>query len=94
MEKKHVEGDTRLNLFLYTLSTCIWCKKTKALLNELKVGYDYIDVDLLDEREKDSALEELKKWNPKCTFPSLVVNNKECIIGYDEKRIREVLSNE
>ncbi len=94
MEKRHVEGDTRFNLFLYTLSTCIWCKKTKALLNELKVRYDYIDVDLLDEREKDTALEELKKWNPRCTFPSLVVNNKECIIGYDEKRIREVLSSE
>ncbi|HOP87025.1 MAG TPA: glutaredoxin family protein [Syntrophorhabdaceae bacterium] len=93
MEKKHVDGEKKLNLLLFALSTCIWCKKTKALLNELKAEYDYIDVDLLEAKEKDNALEELKRWNPNCTFPSLVIDNKECIIGYDEKRIKEILKS-
>ncbi len=76
---------------MYGLSTCGWCKKTKAFLKEMDVGYEYIDVDLLEGRERDETLEELRRFNPRCSFPSLVVNNSECIVGYDEDRMREVL---
>jgi glutaredoxin len=33
-------------------------------------------------------MEALKQHNPKCTFPTLVVNDKKCIIGYAEEEIR------
>ena len=48
----HQEGDHRGKVLLFTLSTCVWCRKTKRLLEELKVAYDYIDVDLLEENEQ------------------------------------------
>jgi glutaredoxin-like protein NrdH len=32
---------------VYTLSTCGWCKKMKALLKKLDVEYEYEDIDLL-----------------------------------------------
>ena len=76
---------------LFTLSTCIWCKKTKALLKDLDVAYEYVDVDLLQAEEKEKALAELKRFNPLCSFPSLVVNDSTCIIGYDEQKIKEAL---
>jgi len=88
---QHVDGEEGGSLVLYTLSTCIWCKMTKKLLQTLNVGYDYVDVDLLKDDERTAALETLKRYNPKCSFPSLVVEGETCIIGFDEPRIREAL---
>jgi glutaredoxin-like protein NrdH len=87
----HVEGKSGRQLVLYTLSTCIWCKKTKELLHELNVGYDHVEVDLLSPEEKDKAMEEIKKFNPRCSFPSLVVDGKDCIVGFDEQKIKEAV---
>lgn len=91
MAMKHIDGDDKVKLSLYTLSTCIWCKMTKKLLNDLGVGYDYVDMDSLEGEEKGKALKELKRWNPKCSFPSLVINDETCIVGYDDKKIREAI---
>jgi glutaredoxin-like protein NrdH len=88
---EHVDGENKANLILYALSTCVWCKKTKAFLNDLRVGYDYVNVDELVGEERDRALAGLQRWNPKCSFPSLVVNSDTCVVGYDEKKIREAL---
>lgn len=88
---QHVDGEEGGSLVLYTLSTCIWCKMTKTLLQTLNIGYDYVDVDLLKDDERTAALETLKRYNPKCSFPSLVVEGETCIIGFDEPRIREAL---
>jgi len=86
-----VEGSNRGQVRLFTLSTCIWCKKTKALLNEMDVRYEYIDLDLVEGSQRDQALEELKRFNPRCSFPSLVVGEDRCIVGFKEEEIREVL---
>jgi glutaredoxin len=91
MIMKHIDGDDKVKLSLYTLSTCIWCKMTKKLFNDLGVGYDYVDMDSLEGEEKEKTLEDLKRWNPKCSFPSLVINNETCIVGYDDKRIKEAI---
>lgn len=88
----HVAGKDKGSIKLFALSTCVWCKKTKKLLNELGVAYDYADVDLLDVNEAEAAQAEIKKWNPPCSFPTMVINNKKCIIGYDEGKINQELS--
>jgi glutaredoxin len=90
MQMNRVEGNDHGPIRLFTLSTCVWCKKTKALLQDLNVGYEYVDVDLLNSVEKDDVLDELRTFNPLCSFPSLVVNN-DCIVGYQEEKIREAL---
>jgi glutaredoxin-like protein NrdH len=91
MDMKHVDGEKRSDLVLYALSTCVWCKKTKAFLSDLRVGYDYVNVDELAGQEREQALAELQRWNPKCSFPSLVVNSETCVVGYDEEKIKEAL---
>ena len=60
MEVKRVEGKNKGEVILYALSTCVWCKKTKKLLNELGVEYSYIDVDLLNDKERATIEEEVK----------------------------------
>jgi len=94
MEMNRIDGKNRGEITLFTLSTCIWCKKMKALLQEMAVAYQFVDVDLLDGAEKEKALEELKRFNPLCSFPSLVVNNSTCIVGFDETKIKETLKGE
>jgi len=89
MAMEHVDGSNRGNIIIYTLSTCVWCKKTKAFLQDLGVGYDYVDVDALKGEERQKTIEEIKRWNPSCSFPSIVINGEKCIVGYDEKKIRE-----
>jgi glutaredoxin len=90
LEVEHIEGENKGKIMLYALSTCGWCRKTKELLEELGVSYDYIYVDLLENEDKDTAMDEVKKWNPRCSFPTIVINDK-CIVGFKEDEIREAL---
>jgi glutaredoxin len=76
---------------LYALSTCGWCKRTKALLEELGVEYDFTDVDLLKGEEQAETLRIIKEFNTTGNFPTLIIDDKKCIIGYQESDIREAL---
>ena len=87
----HVEGTDHGQVQLFTLSTCIWCKKTKEFLAQMNVGYDYVEVDRLEGEDREKTMDELKRWNPSCSFPSLVVNNSACVVGYDVEKIKEAL---
>jgi len=73
---------------LYAISTCVWCKKVKRLLNSMNVDYNYVDVDLLNEEDKERAEEEVKKWNPLCSFPTLVINDEKSITGFNEEEMK------
>lgn len=90
MDFTHVEGKDKGKITLYALSTCIWCKKTKELLSELGVGYDYIYVDLVDKADRPKVLDEVQKYSPDRSFPTLVIGDKG-IVGFREKEIREAL---
>ena len=85
----HVDGKKKGKVMLYALSTCGWCKKTKSLLNELGVAYDYIDVDLLRGSEQTAVIVEVKRHNPDCNFPTMVINDLKCIVGFKEDDIRQ-----
>ncbi len=91
MEVKHVEGKNVGKILLYALSTCVWCKKTKRFLNNLGIDYSYIDVDLLEEKEKEKIKKEVKRWNPQCSYPTLVINDDKCIVGYKKEKIKELI---
>ena len=77
----------------YFISTCGWCKKTKRLLDDNNVEYEYDYVDLLSGSEKARALAEVSEYNPGKSFPTVVVSNgdKQVVIGFKESRLREVL---
>ena len=92
MQMKHVKGKNKGDIILYGLSTCVWCKKTKKLLDRLGCDYNYIYVDQLEQTDKEETLNKIKKWNPRRSFPTLVINNEKCIVGYKEDEIREALN--
>jgi glutaredoxin-like protein NrdH len=75
---------------MYSLSTCGHCKATKKFLNECQVEYEFTDVDLLEGEERAAILEDVKRWNPNCSFPTIIIGGK-VIVGYKEDEIREAL---
>ena len=75
---------------LYSLSTCSHCKSTKKLLNDCTVVYEFVDVDLLEGEERQAILEDVRKFNPKCSFPTIIIGDK-VIVGFKEKEIKEAL---
>jgi glutaredoxin len=91
MAIEHVDGKDRGKIMLYALSTCGWCAKTKDLLRELGVAFDYTYVDLLEGKEQDDAMTMVEKFNPHGSFPTLVIGDRKSIIGFREQEIREAL---
>lgn len=75
---------------IYTLSTCSHCKATKKFLDGCAVTYEFTDVDLLSGHELTLMLEDVKKFNPLCTFPTVIIGDR-VIIGFHEEAIREAL---
>ncbi len=75
---------------IFTLSTCSHCKATKKLLNDCAIKFEFEDVDLLEGDERKVILEEVKKWNPKCSFPTIIIGGK-VIVGFKEDEIKEAL---
>lgn len=91
MKMERVKGKKKGDIKLYALSTCGWCRKTRDLLNELGVEYDYSYVDLASEEEKDNLMDEVRKWNPGCSFPTIVLDNKTCIVGFQPDELKSRL---
>lgn len=87
----HVSGIDRGKVVMYGLSTCVWCNKTKKLLTDLGVDFDFIYVDKLDGEEEDQAIEELRRFNTSASFPTTIINGEKAIVGFKEKQIREAL---
>jgi glutaredoxin len=75
---------------IHSLSTCSHCKSTKKLLADCTVKYDFVDVDLLDGDERKAILADVKKFNPKCSFPTIIIGNT-VVVGYKENEIKEAL---
>lgn len=88
---EHVEGTKKGEVVLYALSTCQWCRKTRGLLGSIKVDYYYVYVDLIAGKDQEKIIEEIKRFNPACSFPTLVIDGKDTIVGFDEEKIRERL---
>jgi glutaredoxin-like protein NrdH len=78
---------------LYTLSTCSHCKSTKRFLDQCTVAYEFIDVDLLEGSERQLILEDVRKLNPRCTFPTIIIGDT-VIVGFDEAKIKDALGME
>ena len=92
VEKSKVTGSkSRRRIMLFALSTCIWCRKTRNLLDSLDVSYEYIYVDQISGREKAEVMKEVAAFNPGVTFPTVVIDGDVIIIGFKEEQIKEAL---
>ncbi len=75
---------------IYTLSTCIHCKRAKELLTDKNINFECIDVDLLEGDEKEEAMKELDKVVSKRLFPTIIIGDT-VIQGFKEIEIKKAL---
>ena len=80
----------KIKPMLYTLSTCVHCKATKRFFKSHGIEYDYIDVDQLDETEKDDIRSEMMRLSGTYRFPTIVIGDT-VIVGFFEDKIRAAL---
>jgi glutaredoxin-like protein NrdH len=91
----HVEGRDFGDIRLYAISTCGHCRETREYLEGSGVSFEYLYVDLLGEDEMQEIYSEVLVFNPRGSFPTLVFENGEVIVGSRLDRIGEALrSNE
>ena len=75
---------------IFSLSTCSHCKATKKFIDGCTIKYEFVDVDLLKGDERKAIIEDVKKFNPRCSFPTIIIGDK-VIVGFKEKEIKEAL---
>ncbi len=77
---------------LYALSTCIHCRHAKEYLDEQGIEYDPVYVDKLAGEERQNTINEMKKYNPKASFPTIVINDGgQVVVGFFKERLDEAL---
>lgn len=88
----HVEGNhTEHDVLLYALSTCIWCRKTRQLLEAESVAFSFIYVDLVDNEERSAIRKHIREFSDRMAFPTLIIDNQDCIVGFKPDAIKERL---
>jgi glutaredoxin-like protein NrdH len=92
MKTTRVPGKNKKHkVLIYALSTCAWCKKTKQLMNDNNIEYEYIDIDLCNSKEQEEIKKDITKRGGSIGFPCIIIDNKKLITGFREDKIREAL---
>lgn len=75
---------------LYTLSTCSHCNRTKRFFTENGIAVEFTDVDLLNGEERERVMDEVRKLNPDCSFPTICIGDF-IVVGFNEEKLRKAL---
>ncbi len=87
-----VDGDKLDHgVFLFALSTCGWCSRTKEFLRENDVAFEYIDVDKCTMDEKREIGRRLEELEATLGFPVTVVDDDLVITGFKPDEFKEAL---
>jgi glutaredoxin-like protein NrdH len=78
-------------VFLYALSTCVWCKMTKEYLKDNNIEYEYVDVDLAEEKDKQKIHETIQSKGGMLSYPTTIVDDKVVITGFRKDKLKEAL---
>jgi glutaredoxin len=87
---KKVSGKKTKDILVFSLSTCVWCDKSRELLDELGLEYGHLIVDLMDDdAEQQEVFNILGKYGDNIGFPMILINDGEKVImGFNEAEIR------
>lgn len=80
----------QIEVMLYTLSTCPWCRKTKKFFEERGVPYEFVDVDKLGRKERMAARDTVVELAGSLQYPVAVINGA-VVQGYNPDKYAELL---
>jgi len=78
-------------VLVYVISTCAWCKLTKNFLKDNDIEYEYVDVDLCNEEDREKIRKDILKRGGSLSYPSIIIDDKKLINGFCKDEIKETL---
>ena len=92
MQFSKVEGEKKNHkVIVYALSTCVWCKMTKQFLKDNGVEYEYVDVDLCNEEDKEKIRQEIQNKGGSLSSPTTIIDDKTVVTGFRKDLLKVVL---
>ena len=92
MQFSKVQGkQDKHKVFLYALSTCVWCKMTKQYLKDNNIEYNYIDIDLCTEEDKQKIRQEIQSKGGPLSYPTTIIDDKVVVTGFRKDLLKEAL---
>ncbi len=76
---------------MYDLTTCRHCVHMHNFLDQHGIAHHQIFVDKFQNGARSAILTEMKKHNPRGSFPTLVIPGGKTVVGFREAQIREAL---
>lgn len=83
--------NSKHKVLVYALSTCVWCKMTKQYLKDNGIEYEYVDVDLCDEKDKEKIREHILSKGGALSYPTIIVDDNLLITGFRKDKFKEIL---
>lgn len=83
--------NSKHKVLMYAISTCAWCKLTKKFLKDNNIDYEYVDVDLCDEEDKDKIRQDIMDKGGSLSYPTIIIDNKKVITGFRKDKLTEAL---
>lgn len=78
-------------VLLYAISTCGWCKRAKAFLNENSVQYEYLDIDTCNSEDQNKSMNDILNRGGRLAYPTIIVDDELLLTGPTPEKLREVL---
>ncbi len=92
MDRVKVEGAQKAHqVLLYAISTCGWCKMTKAFLKDKNIEYEYIDVDKLESADRNTVNQDIKARGSRLAFPTVIIDDKIVVTGFKKDQLSKAL---
>ena len=79
------------DILIFTLSTCMWCKKCKRWLAERDIRFRYVDVDKIQFSQKSQILDYLREKYPSRVSYPFMICDEDHVVGYDPDRYEELM---
>jgi len=81
---------TEIDVMLYTLSTCPWCRKTKRFFDERGIPYHFTDVDTLSRKERKETRDKVVELAGSLQYPVAVISGT-VVQGYNPGELEAAL---
>jgi glutaredoxin len=82
--KKHI-------VLLYAISTCAWCKLTKKFLKDNEIEYEYVDVDLCNEEDREKIRKDILRRKGELSYPTTIIDDEVLVLGFRKDKLKEAL---
>ena len=78
-------------VFMYILSIDPWSQMTKQFFRDKNIPFEYVDYDLVGEKEQKKILETMLKCGEIATAFPFVKIDKEVVVGYNPQMYSKLL---